>query len=108
MAKICIVGAGSIGCYLGGRLLAAGADPNQTVLSQNETPLMFAARSGSVDAVRALLDKGAQLEATEKLRGSTALLWAAEQDRPEVLKLLVARGAPSHIERLRRLRAWRG
>lgn len=26
MAKICIVGAGSIGCYLGGRLLAAGAD----------------------------------------------------------------------------------
>ena len=24
MAKICIVGAGSIGCYLGGRLLAAG------------------------------------------------------------------------------------
>ena len=25
MAKICIVGAGSIGCYLGGRLLAAGA-----------------------------------------------------------------------------------
>lgn len=26
MAKLCIVGAGSIGCYLGGRLLAAGAD----------------------------------------------------------------------------------
>ncbi|GCB02377.1 2-dehydropantoate 2-reductase [Ralstonia sp. SET104] len=26
MTKICIVGAGSIGCYLGGRLLAAGAD----------------------------------------------------------------------------------
>lgn len=26
MAKICIVGAGSIGCYVGGRLLAAGAD----------------------------------------------------------------------------------
>ena len=26
MAKICIVGAGSIGCYIGGRLRAAGAD----------------------------------------------------------------------------------
>ena len=30
MAKICIVGAGSIGCYLGGRLLAAGADVKAT------------------------------------------------------------------------------
>ncbi|HWT37330.1 MAG TPA: 2-dehydropantoate 2-reductase N-terminal domain-containing protein, partial [Paraburkholderia sp.] len=26
MAKICIYGAGSIGCYVGGRLLAGGSD----------------------------------------------------------------------------------
>lgn len=26
MAKICIYGAGSIGCYIGGRLLAAGSE----------------------------------------------------------------------------------
>ena len=26
MARICIYGAGAIGCYLGGRLLAGGAD----------------------------------------------------------------------------------
>jgi len=75
------------------KLLAGGADPNQTVLSQSETPLMFAARSGNVDSVKALLDKGAQVDATEKLRGSTALMWAAEQAHPEVLKLLLARGA---------------
>mgnify|MGYP003345944148 CR=1 FL=1 len=46
------------------KLLAGGADPNQTVLSQSETPLMFAARSGNVDSVKALLDKGAQVDAT--------------------------------------------
>ncbi len=50
---------------------------------------MFAARSGNVDAVRALLDKGANIGATEKLRGSNALMWAAEQNHPEVLKLLI-------------------
>nr|WP_281375013.1 2-dehydropantoate 2-reductase N-terminal domain-containing protein [Paraburkholderia youngii] len=27
MAKICIYGAGSIGCYVGGRLLTGGSDP---------------------------------------------------------------------------------
>lgn len=75
------------------KLLEAGADPNQTVLSEGETPLMFAARSGNVEAVRLLLDKGAKIDATEKLSGTTALLWAAEQNHPEVLKLLIARGA---------------
>jgi ankyrin repeat protein len=76
-----------------GKLLEAGADPNQTALSEGETPLMFAARSGNVEAVRLLLDKGARIDAAEKLSGTTALLWAAEQNHPEVLKLLIARGA---------------
>ena len=45
-----------------------------------------------------LLDKGADIDATDKMSGTTALLWAAEQDHPEVVKLLIARGAKVNVE----------
>ena len=44
------------------KLLKGGADVNAPVLSHGETALMMAARSGSVDAVKVLLDHGAQVE----------------------------------------------
>jgi ankyrin repeat protein len=78
--------------------LKAGADPNATVLSHGETPLMFAARSGSTEAVRVLLDAGAKLEAKDAQRGTTALIWAAEQNHPDVVKLLLARGADVKVQ----------
>ena len=43
-----------------------------------ETPLMMASRTGNVDAMKVLLDRGADVNATEKLRGTTALMWARE------------------------------
>ena len=74
------------------RLLKAGADVNE--LSPNgETPLMFAARNGNVDAVKVLLDQKADVNAKEKIRGTTPLMWAAEQSHPEAMKLLLASGA---------------
>jgi ankyrin repeat protein len=51
-------------------LLKAGADPN-TAIPGGETPLMTASRTGKVEAVRALIAKGANLEAKEA-RGQTA------------------------------------
>lgn len=73
-------------------LLEAKANPNLTPPGR-ETPLMLAAWTGQVDAVRALLDAGAAIDAKEGGRQQTALMWAAAQEHPEVVRLLVSRGA---------------
>jgi ankyrin repeat protein len=74
------------------RLLKAGVDPNQ-LGPEGETPLMLAARTGNLDAIRVLLDAHADVNAKDKLRGTTALMWAVDQSHPEAVKLLIARGA---------------
>jgi ankyrin repeat protein len=72
-------------------LLASGADAKGTV-SSGQTVLMIAART-SVDAVRALLDTGANVNARETQLGETALMWAAAENQPAIVKLLIDRGA---------------
>ena len=54
------------------------------------TPLMHAAALGSLDTMRLLLDKGADVNA-RSAAGATALMWAAAD--PAKVKLLVERGA---------------
>ena len=73
-------------------LLAAGADPNRA-LPSGETPLMNASRTGSAAAVRALLARRADPHAREHAHDQTALMWAASQGHPEVVRLLLAAGA---------------
>jgi uncharacterized protein len=73
-------------------LLRAGADANERHL-QGETPLMFAARNGSVAAIRILLEHKAGLNAKETLRGTTALMWAAEQSQADAVRELARAGA---------------
>ena len=55
--------------------------------------LMLAARAGSVDAVRVLLEHGADVNASESERGTTALMQAADQGHADVLKQLIDAGA---------------
>ena len=74
------------------RLLDAGANPN-TALPDGETVLMTASRAGAVDAVRALLDRGADVRRKHPAKGQTALMWAAAENNAGVVKLLVERGA---------------
>ena len=74
------------------KLLKAGADPN-ALGPEGETPLMLAARTGNLQAMRVLLDNHADVNAKDKLRSTTALMWATEQSHPEAVKLLVERGA---------------
>ena len=57
------------------------------------TPLHFAAEAGNVAVVTALLDAGADVNATEAEWAQTPLIFAAAANRSEVIKLLVARGA---------------
>jgi uncharacterized protein len=74
------------------RLLKAGADVNQ-LGPGGETPLMLASRTGNLQAMGVLLDHHAEVNAKDKLRGTTALMWATEQLHPEAVKLLVEHGA---------------
>lgn len=77
-------------------LLTAGADPNATT-TMGETLLMSCAGTGTTAAVASLLEHGASnVNAREESYGQTALMRAAAQDNPEVVRLLLAHGADVH------------
>ena len=71
------------------RLLEAGADPN-LALPGGETPLMNCARTGDPAAVRALIARGARVDARESAHQQTALMWAAAERHPVALSALLA------------------
>lgn len=73
------------------RMLQAGEDPMAVV--NGDPVLMLAARSGSADAVKALLVKGADANVKESVYGQTALMWAAAAGQTAVVKMLVEAGA---------------
>jgi ankyrin repeat protein len=73
-------------------LVKAGADPNFRN-PEGETPLMAAARSGKVDAAKVLLDAKADINAKEGWGGQNAIMWAAAQSQPEMVKFLASKGA---------------
>ena len=73
-------------------LLASGADPDVTT-STGVSALHLAARSGDEQAVRALLDRGAEVDAAENAWNQTPLMWAADAGRKGVVDLLVLAGA---------------
>ena len=73
-------------------LLKAGADvesPN----ADGQTALMVVARTGRVDAARLLLKYGAKVNAVERWRGQTALMWAVAQKQPAMVAEFVKAGA---------------
>src|SRR5829696_7371506 len=71
-----------------GLTAAAQADPKQALNEQ----LYEAVRKGDAAEVKALLDKGADVNAKFRY-GETALFKAAERGHTEVVKLLIERGA---------------
>ena len=73
-------------------LLDAGADPNEEGADQ-QTPLMILARTDNLPAAKVLLRAGADVNHVEQWRGQTALMWAAAQRQPEMVKLLLEHGA---------------
>lgn len=73
-------------------LLEAGADANEQN-ADGWTALMSAARKGNVKAARLLIEKGADVNRRERLREQTALLWAAAESQPEIVRELLAHKA---------------
>jgi ankyrin repeat protein len=74
------------------KLLTAGADPNAALLN-GETVLMNCARTGNAASVKALLLKGARVNVKESAHDQTALMWAAAEKHPEVVRVLLETGA---------------
>src|SRR6201999_2205937 len=69
-------------------LLTAGADPNEK-LPLGRSPLMAAARTGNVAAIKVLVDHGADVNARETLRGTTPLMWAADEGHAAAIQFLI-------------------
>ena len=70
------------------KLLKAGADAN-AARWDGETALMIAANAGSVDVVKQLIARGADVNLAESRKGQTALMWAAAEGHPEVVQVLI-------------------
>lgn len=74
-------------------LAAAAQDPKQALNEQ----LYEAARKGDVAEVKAVLDRGADVNAKFRY-GATALFKAAERGHTEVVRLLIERGADVNVK----------
>jgi ankyrin repeat protein len=73
-------------------LLEAGATADSPD-PDGMTALLAVARTGNVKAAQVLLGAGATVDAREKWGGQTALMWAAARRHPEMMRLLIAKGA---------------
>jgi ankyrin repeat protein len=75
--------------------LRAGISPN-AANPGGETALMTTTRTGKLDAIRLLLDRGADVNAKEGTREQTALMWAVLENHPDAARLLIEKGA--HVD----------
>jgi ankyrin repeat protein len=73
------------------QLLAAGHPPDQP--DGGLTPLMWAARNGALEAMAALIQAGADVNARDTRNGWTPLLHAVHTQQPAAIRLLLQQGA---------------
>jgi len=73
-------------------LLKAGADAN-SANPDGETALHLVARSGNVEAAKLLLKAGAKVDPRERFGEQTPLMWASARRQPQMMELLISRGA---------------
>src|SRR5262245_16702019 len=69
-------------------LLKAGANPN-TAVATGVPPIMTCARTGSADAIKMLIAGDADVNAKEPSQNQTALMWAAAEHHPDVVRMLI-------------------
>ncbi|XP_043964692.1 myotrophin isoform X1 [Gambusia affinis] len=76
-------------------ILKTAEDVNQFL--EGRKPLHYAADFGQLDVIKYLLDKGADVNATDK-HGLTPLMNACFEDHKECAKILLEKGADKHIK----------
>ena len=54
---------------------------------------MMAARTGNPETLLLLIERGANVNAAENLRGTTPLMWAAAYEHPAAVNVLLEHGA---------------
>ena len=69
-------------------LLKAGANVNSPN-PEGQTALMLVARTGNVDAAKLLVSHSATVDAREQWGQQTALIWAAAESQPQMVKFLL-------------------
>ena len=74
-------------------LLKAGADPNAAAARRRDPVDDRGADRQPCAPVKALLSRGASVDAKDESRGQTALMWAAAEGHAAVVRELVAAGA---------------
>ncbi len=77
-------------------LLDAGADVDSPNLD-HQTALMLAINVKNEQMARELIAHGANVRAIETFRNQTPLMWAAAGDLPDIVDLLLAKGAASQV-----------
>src|SRR5262249_943256 len=75
-----------------GMLLETGADANASN-EDGQTALMLAARTGSVAVAELLVKHGADVNRREHFKDQSAVMWAAGENRPEMVTFLISKGA---------------
>ncbi|MEJ0006673.1 MAG: ankyrin repeat domain-containing protein [Steroidobacteraceae bacterium] len=73
-------------------LLSAGASV-ESANADGQTALMILARTSNTPAAQLLISHGANVNAHEKWRNQSALMWAAAQAQPAMVHLLLQHGA---------------
>jgi ankyrin repeat protein len=79
-----------------GALLKAGANAAEAN-GNGTTVLMMAAASGNAATVKLLIDRGADVNATDVTSGQTALMFAAARNADAVIRLLLSRRAAPNV-----------
>lgn len=82
-------------------LLKAGANPAVKDWCCSQTPLLLAAKNGSEEIARALLDSNAAVDVGDK-RGRTPMAWAAIKGHENIVGLLLERDASTE----KRISCW--